>query len=326
MNVKRIGLFLTILMIGSLVTGCGTVNQNNEYANQKSSQESNVKIKEVSSNQIKQKWLDVSYANASPSEKLDIYLPNKGDGPYPVILNIHGGAFRAGKKEEELSNLYEALNRGYAVVTMNYRLSEEVHYPAQINDVKAAIRFLRANASTYQLDPTKIAAWGSSAGGYLAALAGTSSGNKEFEGADLGNENQPSNVQAVVDWFGPINFLTMDDQFKQSGIKGLAHNKANSPESQLFGETITKIPDQVKEANPETYITQDDPPFFIQHGTADNIVPVQQSTEFAAQLEKVLGKEKVTLEVLKGKKHMDPAFRTPANINKVLDFLDKTLK
>ncbi|WP_379965737.1 prolyl oligopeptidase family serine peptidase [Ectobacillus sp. sgz5001026] len=324
MNYKGIVLISTTLIIISLLTGCGIGNQG--MTNQ-SKEQHKIAGTEVTANQLRLKWLNVSYASVSHAENLDIYLPNHiGDGPFPVILNIHGGAFRYGKKEEELSNLQAALNRGYAVVTMNYRLSEESRFPAQIQDVKAAIRFLRANASTYHLNPTKIATWGSSAGGYLAALAGTSGGNQEFEGADLGNANQSSSVQAVVDWFGPINFLTMDDQFKQSGLKGIDHNTPNSAESQLLGDTITNIPDLVKKANPETYISKDDPPFFIQHGSHDTVVPVQQSTEFAANLEKVIGKDNVMLEVFDGAKHMDPKFRTTTNIEKALDFLDKTLK
>ena len=226
----------------------------------------------------------------------------------------------------ELESVKQALNRGYAVVSINYRLSGEAKFPAQINDVKAAIRFLRANAMQYNLNPDKFAVWGSSAGGGLASLAGTSGGVKELQDDSLGNSNQSDQVQAVVDLFGPINFSTMDTQFQQSGISGQTHNSSSSPESQLMGQDISLIPDQVVKANPETYITSDDPFFFIQHGKDDKLIPYQQSSDFAAKLESVLGKEKVTLELIEGAGHMDPQFTTTENINKILDFLDANLK
>ena len=142
----------------------------------------------------------------------------------------------------------------------------------------------------------------------------------------MGNASQSSRVQAVVDWFGPINFLTMDAQFAASGIDGEVHNTPNSPESKLMGQLITKIPNKVKAANPETYITSDDPAFFIQHGTADTNIPTQQSVNLAAKLQKAIGSSKVTMEKLNGARHGDPAFSTTANVAKVLDFLDQYLK
>ena len=275
----------------------------------------------------KKKWTDIPYATISKSEKLDIYLPNDGIGPFPVIVSIHGGAFIAGDKDDEqLIPMLEGLKRGYAVVSINYRLSGEATIPAQINDVKTAIRFLRTNANTYSLNPDKIATWGSSAGANLAALAGTSGGIKELEGLSLGNPEQSSSVQAVVDWFGPINFLTMDAQFKQSRVQGQLYNTLESPELKLLGKLIAAAPDLVKLQNPETFISSDDPAFFIQHGTKDALVPTQQSIDFAGKLKEVIGTDKVSLELLDGAAHGDAMFSTADNIKKVLDFLDKYLK
>lgn len=303
--VKIGGMILTGLFSLSSLAGCG----NN------------------SGNSIKPNWSDLPYASVSAAQKLDIYLPNEAKGPFPVIISIHGGGFALGDKaSEEIKPALEGLKRGYAVVAVNYRLSGEAIFPAQINDVKAAIRFVKANATKYNLNSAKIALWGGSAGGNLAALAGTASEIKELQDLQLGNPTQTETVQAVVDWFGPINFLTMDAQFQQSGLAGQNHNAADSFESKLLGKQITLVPDLVAKANPETYITADDPPFFIQHGTQDKLVPVQQSTEFAAKLEKRLGKEKVTIELLEGAGHGDQMFVTAANVNKVLDFLDKFLK
>jgi acetyl esterase/lipase len=276
---------------------------------------------------VTQKWLNVAYATTSTAQKMDIYLPNEKQDKYPVIVHIHGGAFLMGDKADgQLTPVLAALQRGYAVVSINYRLTGEAKFPTQIQDVKAAIRFIRANADKYALKTDKIAVWGGSAGGHLSALAATSGDIKELEDLTLGNPTQSSRVQAVVDWFGPINFLTMDAHFKASGKGKPDHNDADSPESRLWGKAIQMIPDSVKTANPETYISADDPPFFIQHGSIDKLVPTQQSVEFAEKLTAILGVEKVTFEILEGANHGGPAFGTPENLTKVFAFLDKYLK
>jgi acetyl esterase/lipase len=273
------------------------------------------------------KWTDVPYANLSPSQKLDIYVPDKFDGPYPVIVSIHGGGYSTGDKVgTDALCAWAGRDRGYAVVSVNYRLSGEALFPAQINDVKAAIRFIRANAKKYDLDPNRIAVWGSSAGGTLSALAGTSGGVKELQDLSLGNADQSDRVQAVVDWCGPMDLLVVDEQFKETGVKGFQMNIPGSYGSKYLGKTVSEVPELTRLSNPETYITPDDPPVFIQHGTEDVWVPVQQSINFAAKLEQVLGPEKVTLEIMQGAGHGGQPFNNAQNVNKVLDFLDQTLK
>jgi acetyl esterase/lipase len=276
---------------------------------------------------IKRQWMDVAYASKSAAQKLDIYLPDSGRRPFPVIVSIHGGAFMGGDKADgQLTPMLEGINRGYAVVSVNYRLSMERPFPAQIQDVKAAIRWIRANADTYEFDSRKIVAWGSSAGGYLAALAGTSGGVAELEDSSLGRMDQSSIVQAVVDWYGPIDFLFMDTQFRKSGKGKATHDGPNSPESKLMGAPIATIPDQVEKANPVYYLSKDDPPFFIEHGTEDDVVPVQQSEDFAIELMEVLGGDRVTLHLLNGAGHGGVKFFDEANVNHVFEFLDKHLK
>ena len=277
-------------------------------------------------NSISRKWMDVPYAEQSPAQKLDVYLPEEGDGPFPVIVYIHGGAFKGGDKRFGVGPMLRGLRRGYAVVAINYRLSGEAKWPAQINDVKAAIRWARANAEKYKLDPGRLAVWGGSAGGHLSALAGTSGGVAELEDPEQGNADQSTQVQAVVDWFGPIDFLTMDEQFAASGIRGQKHNTPRSPESELFGKPIMDVPELVRQASPATYISPDDPPFYIQHGTVDPLIPVEQSARFAEALRKELGEESVVYEPLEGTGHGGPQFLAPVNVDKVLDFLDKYLK
>jgi acetyl esterase/lipase len=279
---------------------------------------------------VKRKFLDVPYADRSPAQQLDVYLPDEGEGPFPVIVSIHGGAFMGcDKADVQVLPMLEGLKRGYAVVAVNYRLSWEAKFPALVHDVKAAVRWVRANARYYHFDPDRIAAWGGSAGGYLSAMLGVSASVSELEDLRLGDPGQPCDVQAVVVWFGPTDFLKMDERLVEGGMPpqvAMEHNGANSPESLLLGEQITLVPDLVRAANSETYINPAAPPFFLQHGTLDDTVPVQQSIEFASKLEKAIGKDKVILDLLEGAGHADPRFEAPDNVSKVLDFIDKHLK
>jgi acetyl esterase/lipase len=287
-------------------------------------------IPEAHTDHIKRKMFDLPYAGLSPAQTLDIYWPDEGNGLFPVIVSIHGGAFMGGDKRDiQVTPMLAGLERGYVVVSINYRMSGEAKFPALIQDVKAAIRWIRANAEIYLFDPGRIAVWGSSAGGFLSLMAGVSVHVPELDDLSLGNPNQPAHVQAVVDWFGPTDFLKMDEQLSESGFipqEEMAHNGANSPESLILGRKITLVPELVRAANPETYIRSDAPPFFIQHGDRDDTVPHQQSVNMAAKLTSVLRKENVTLELLKGARHADPAFETPENVKKMLDFLDRCLK
>ena len=277
---------------------------------------------------IERKWLDVAYATQSPAQKLDLYLPDQGDGPFPVIVSIHGGAWMFGDKGD-IMNLHflEGLKRNFAVVCVNYRLSGEAQFPKQIYDCKAAVRFLRANAETYRLDVERIAAWGASAGAHLAALLGTSRKVRKLEDFSMGNPLASSAVHAVVDWYGPTeSFLKMDEQLIASGMGMPNHSSPESPESLLLGKPITEVPDLVRFASPMTYIKANMPPFLIQHGLKDSVVPVQQSMNFAAEIERGAGSKRVTLEILNDADHGDPLFETPQNVARVLDFLEQQLK
>jgi acetyl esterase/lipase len=220
---------------------------------------------------------DLAYVpDGHARQKLDLYLP-KGGGPRPLIINIHGGAFRIGSKEQGVPTEY--VGRGYAVASINYRLSQHAKFPAQIEDCKAAVRWLRAHAAEYHLDPNHIAAWGSSAGGHLAAMLGTTGDTKEF---DVGlNLDQPSRVQAVVDYFGPTDFLQMDAHRLSTGM---VHDPADSPESELVGGAIQENKEKTARANPITYVSAADPPFLICHGDLDPLVPHHQSELLEAAL------------------------------------------
>lgn len=278
---------------------------------------------------VKRKFLDIAYGNLSESQKLDIYLPEGGEGPFPVIVAIHGGAFMGGDKSDvQVRPMLAGLARGYAVVSVNYRLSWEAIFPALVHDVKTAVRWIRANADHYGFNPHKLAAWGGSAGGYLTLMLALTAAVPELEDLSAGYPQQSAAVQAAVDWFGPTDFLKMDGQLAANGLTsppGREHNGANSPESLLLGAKITEIPDKVREANPETYIQTEVAPILIQHGTDDPIIPRQQSIEIAAKLAQAIGAENVVLDLLAGAKHGGGPFGAPENVNRVLDFLDEQL-
>ncbi len=226
-------------------------------------------------------------------QKLDLYLPKEGT-QLPLIINIHGGAFRAGSKEQEVP--LEYLAQGYAVASINYRLSQHARFPAQIEDCKAAVRWLRAHADEYRIDSNRFAAWGISAGGHLAAMLGTTGNTRQFDvGICL---DQSSGVQAVVDYFGPTDFLLMDAHRLPTGM---THDPADSPESQFIGGAIQENRDKAAKANPIAYITAGDPPFLICHGDADPLVPHHQSKLLEAALKKA--GVPVTLYTVKGAGH-----------------------
>jgi acetyl esterase/lipase len=213
---------------------------------------------------------DITYATVDGKDlKLDIYSFTDAAEPLPLIVWIHGGAWRGGNKENPRA--LPLLSKDYAIASVQYRLSQEAIFPAQIHDCKAAIRWLRANAEQFHFDPDKIGVWGGSAGGHLVALLGTSGEVPDLEG-DLGTTSTSSRVQAVCDWFGPTDFLRMND------VTGkIDHDAPDSPESQLVGATIQDHPEWVDRANPITYVSSDDPPFLIMHGSQDLTVLQNQS-------------------------------------------------
>jgi len=236
---------------------------------------------------------DVVYGKVGDRElRLDIDQPSTPGDKMPAIAYIHGGAFKMGDQHGTENRSLAAL--GYFCVNVEYRLSGEAKWPAQVHDCKAAVRWLRANAERYHIDPDRIGVWGHSAGGHLAALVGTSGDVPELEGSS-GNPGHSSKVACVVDCFGPTNFLAM------VGQPGMDHGSADSPESALFGRAIAEVPELVKQADPCTYASKSSPPFLIAHGTKDMMVPYNQSELLAEALTKA-GAE-VTLRPVAGADH-----------------------
>lgn len=259
---------------------------------------------------------DIEYAHVgAKSLRLDLYLPRREPGArLPVVVWIHGGGWRGGDKGR--TRAPHVLGEGYAVASIGYRLSQEATFPAQIHDCKAAIRWLRAHADRYGLDPERIGAWGSSAGGHLAALLGTSGGVAELEGTVGGNLEYSSRVQAVCDFFGPADLLAVLEPGAWP-----SHASPTSAESLLLGGPVAERVDLARLASPVTHVSTDDPPFLIVHGDQDRVVPLDQSERLHRALT-AAGVES-TLHVVKGAGH---GFRDPGVDALVGEFFDRHLR
>ncbi len=224
---------------------------------------------------------DIEYGKAGPTRlTLDVYTPKaEAKSPLPVVVWIHGGGWRAGNKNSGARLLPALVATGqYAGVSVGYRLSNVTTWPGQIHDCKAAIRWVRANATKYNLDPDRIGVWGSSAGGHLVSLLGTSGDVKDLEG-DNGSPGHSSRVRCVVDFCGPSDFVAF-------GKDSPRMSEATSPVGKLLGGPLSDKRDAARSASPVTYVSKDDPPFLVVHGTKDSTVPLSQAELFHAALKK----------------------------------------
>lgn len=251
---------------------------------------------------------------------MDLRVPD-GGGPFPVILYLRSGAWITGDRFG--GPAIRQASRGYAVASIDYRLAPGAVWPAQIEDCKTAVRWLGANAARFRLDPNRIGVFGTSAGGHLAAILGTSREEPSLEGADLGNPQFSSSVKAVVDLYGPTDLLAMDAQ-KLPCYPGLSANASYMPPSLLMGCAIQSCQEKTMTANPITYVTPDDPPFLIMQGQADCLVPRQQSQLLYDALR--ASGVNATLVLLPTAGHADDQFDDAPNAAIVDAFLDRTLK
>ena len=265
---------------------------------------------------------DITYASIGDRDLLlDVYAPaRKPEQEIPVVVWVHGGGWRGGSKDN-IRRPQEILNHGFGLVSVGYRLSGEATFPAAIADVKAAFRWVRANASRYGFDPQRIGAWGSSAGGHLVALLGTAHDAAEWDRIHEENAGVSSRPDSVCNWFGPSDFLRMND------FPGrIDHDSPDSPESLFIGAPIQDHPEKAQEANPIRYVTPDDPPILHMHGEKDQAVPYNQSELLHAALE-AAGVD-TTLYMVKNADHGFRGMKgdTPESlIDRVADFFHRTL-
>ncbi len=269
---------------------------------------------------------DVEFASTPHGPLLlDIYMPETfSDTPLPVLMYIFGGGWFIGNRHQvRIFHWQNFAQHGYAVVGISYRLSHLDTFPAQIHDCKKALRWIRRNAENYNFDPQRIGVFGSSAGGHLSALMGTSGDVLELEGPlEAGGEDYLGPVQAVADFMGPTDMGQAQAQRRKPGMSWVARG---SIATSLFGDRITNMPELVKAANPLTYIKPGMPPFFIVHGEKDRVVPLGQSILLHEALQGS-GNES-ELIILKGKAHTHvKAYSTDEMFSKLRAFFDRHLK
>jgi acetyl esterase/lipase len=272
-------------------------------------------------------WPELFYARPAGFRPLllDVFTPGAA-GPYPTVIWIHGGGWFQGyhtmtnQVVGKMAPFDRLLDAGYAIARIGYRLSGEAQFPTQLHDCKAAVRYLRRHADALRLDEERFVAMGESAGGHLACMLGLTGNRPELEG-EVGVMGRSSAVQAVVDWYGPTELLTMDEQLGPSTFQ--PHNDPASPEARLVGGPIQQLKDKTRAASPVTYVSASAPPFLIQHGTADRIVPVGQGRALAAALEKA--GTKVEFVAITGADHCFWGVDTTPIMPKVIAFLDANL-
>ncbi|HBU38363.1 MAG TPA: lipase [Planctomycetaceae bacterium] len=256
---------------------------------------------------------DITFATVNEQKiRLDLYRPKKASGTLPVVVWVHGGGWKNGSKDRCPAAWLAA--HGFAVASINYRLTHEAQWPAQIDDCRAAVRWIRENAASFNLDADRIGAWGSSAGGHLVALLGT------LDAPSM--EKISSRVQAVCDWFGPTDLLTMPpNTISETRTED---DIAQSNGAKLLGATVRDVPALAKQASALHQVSADDPPFLIMHGEKDPGVPLSQSQRLHEKL--LTAGARSELKVIANAGHGGKEFQTPESKQLVLEFFSKTLK
>lgn len=216
--------------------------------------------------------------------RMDIHRPAGEGPPRPVTLFLHGGAWRSGRKDQPNPTLEALVRAGFVAASAEYRLSQEAPWPAQLLDVKAAIRWLRAEADRFGIDPERIGVWGPSSGGHLAALAALAGDLGEIERNDPVAPGFSSRVTAAVALFAPTDSIALVEwRTRHEGIRALFLGE-RSPESQLLGGDPRELRDLARQASPVTWADPDDPPLLLLHGDRDEVVPLEQSRLLAERL------------------------------------------
>lgn len=224
--------------------------------------------------------------------QLDLYLPAPATEPTPAVVYIHGGGWSLGTRRRfgrafkpwQPTAMERVAAAGFAIVSMDYRLSSESLFPAQLHDVKGALRWVRANAAQLNVDSDRVVAWGESAGGHLASLVGLTGDRLDLEG-DVGPAGPSSAVSGVIAWYAPSDLRSMSAQRHPEST--VAPESPDSTESRLIGAPLGQRPDLATLASPITYVHAGAPPFQLTHGTDDRLVPFGQSVQLAAALEQV---------------------------------------
>ena len=278
---------------------------------------------------IPRKWLDIPYGTHE-RQRIDLFLPPQAnpDKPVPLIVFFHGGGFLAGDKQDMQVTVYlGALNHGYAVASINYRLSSEAQFPEPIKDCKAAVRHLRAIAPQYGIDPSRFAAVGNSAGAYMALMIATSPNVPLLEDLATGDSAYGTDVRCCIATYPCTDFSLTSAQKMQEGSAERPSDDPMSPESLFMGGTISQLPQELVEASkPASYLSPQTPPIMIRAGSMDRLVPHGQSEVFASAAKLIAGDQKIDFKLVMGADHHDPAFKRESFLREAIAFLDSHMK
>lgn len=295
-------------------------------------------FKQVDPAQFKHHWLDLRYADDDPRQALDLWLPDEGEGPFPLIVFVHGGGWVSGdKRENTMPGVFKFPSQGYAVACVEYRLVPDVRWPEPLEDVRAAIRFLRAHALEYNLKADKIAIMGNSAGGHLSCMVSALAGRPMLNGRRYGNLDQSDAVQCLISVYSPTDLYqcdlcdrsTAEDQAIATG--GLATRGDNGekgmwrPQNQLVGASCFGNPALAAAASPISYVTADFPKALFMHGIQDHVVPYGQSVGMARMVNEKCGEGRAVLELFSDADHGDPSMKTNEVVDRIIDFIDEVL-
>lgn len=290
---------------------------------------------EVDPNQFSRKWLDVAYAHEDPRQTMDIWLPEEGEGPHPLIVFVHGGGWISGyKRENTMPGIFKIMSQGYAVACIEYRLAPAAHWPEPLEDVRAAIRYLRAYGAEYNLKTDRIGATGNSAGGHLLNMVAALAGRPIMQGSHLGNADQSDAIQCMFNLYSPSDFYQLDLCDRSSaaeqaeataGATAGATDGMGKPHNMLLGFPAIDFPDAAQAASPLAFVTQDFPPTWLLHGIADQLVPYTQTVALRNKVNRICGEERVHMQLFPDALHGAEAMKTDEVINHMVDFFDEYL-
>lgn len=273
---------------------------------------------------VKRGLADIQYGKLE-CQKLDIYYPPEGHGPFPVLFYVHGGGWTMGNKREgALDCIIDAINSGYVIISVDYRLAPECVFPEFIFDVKTAVRWARANAAQYELDPFRFGMLGDSAGGHITLMMAFTANRPEYEGEKYGWAGYSSELRAVCDMYGPSDLAADDGEFyRESQVPRMIWGEGGDAYAVPFGTKERPLRELI---SPISLVHKDIPPVLIQQGGMDAIVAYQHSTLLAERIKKICGEDRVDLRLYPERNHSDKAFMTDENCAEVVKFFDKYLK
>ncbi len=281
---------------------------------------------EFDSSRIKNKRLSVRYGTLS-QQLADVYLPDKGDGPFPLIIYVHGGGWSMGNRNfGALDFVARLVDFGYAVASVDYRLAPGAVFPEFLFDVKTAVRWARASAAEYGFDPARFGMIGDSAGGHLALMTAFTAGHPEYEGGQYGWEGHSSAIQAVVSMYGPSDLAADNRAFlAESGLPLPPQRDVSDNAPSSYDIAFTRDKNMLRLISPISYVHKNIPPVMLQQGAKDLVVPLQQSTLLAEKIRRICGPDRVTLRVHEKLGHSERGFCSAENFLTILRFFKERL-